>query len=103
MEWQPIETAPKDGTEIFLTGKMNVDGQDYPEHIAAEILASRPVLVGKWVQSSGLTAWQDEETSEFRRVQVRERWQYEGWDVESNGLDPTHWMPIPKTNPEGEI
>lgn len=68
-EWQPIETAPKDGTEILtvnihgdiqITEWYSVTRDDYV-HIEGEIYRKE------------ITLW------------------HEGW----NGNNPTHWMPLP--------
>lgn len=73
-EWQPIETAPKDGTHIWLFS--NGDHQ----------------CAGYWLITSG------------------EDYHWEGWifadellaDVKPDGLDPTHWMPLPAAPAGGE-
>lgn len=70
MAWAPIETAPKDGTWILLTG-----GEVDPEEWYAEV--TPPAVVALW----------DED-----------RWSFCSWDgrFRSKYLRPTYWMPIPK-------
>jgi hypothetical protein len=73
MNWQPIETAPKDGTEILLCRAFDADGS---------------AITGK--------AW-----GVF--VQVAAWWKGEdGWIVYCSLVSdpalhftPTHWMPLP--------
>jgi hypothetical protein len=67
--WQPIETAPKDGTWVLLTGgKVDYgwDGETLP-----------PCVVGQW---------------------DGERWQFAWYDGGHYGHyeAPTHWMPVPE-------
>ncbi len=75
-DWQPIETAPRDGTEVLLTW-MEADGQ--PQDIARLAWdperenALFPGVVGMWACPSGNFTWN-----------------------EAGGYGPTHWAPIPK-------
>lgn len=67
-EWQPIETAPRDGTWLLLTGgdiQYGWDGDTVP-----------PCVCG---HSSG------------------REWQFAWYDGGAYGeyLRPTHWMPLP--------
>lgn len=70
MEWQPIETAPKDGS-VILTGS-------YLEEYSGEY---EPIKTGRmeWAQ-------------EFARFDGG--WRSTGWY--SGLLSPTHWMPLPE-------
>ena len=66
LDWQPIETAPKDGTSIILfDGKM--------------------VSYGGWVSAADQGAEPEEE---FR---IAAGW----WSVDLHDNQPTHWMPLP--------
>ena len=69
--WQPIETAPKDGTEVLLA---------YPKGY---------VLIGRYV---------DKVQMEFGKV-IREDqyWETGRMWIPSFGPEPqpTHWMPLP--------
>src|SRR5437762_1330141 len=73
-EWQPIETAPKDGTIIRLTWMDN----DHPQEIWpmqwAHIMRNGlfPGKVGMWTTPDGSLTWNDSDP---------------------NGA-PTHWMPL---------
>ena len=72
-EWQPIETAPKDGTWILLSGG-NIDyGWDNGER--------PPAVVGQYVL--------------FHR---KGSWQFAWYDGGYYGEyeNPTHWMPLPE-------
>ena len=66
--WQPIETAPKDGTEFlgFGGGVEGVQG----------------IQVVRWCERVG--CWETPEAS------------LEDWDNQAEGYSrPTHWMPLP--------
>ena len=79
--WQPIETAPKDGTDIIV---MHV-------HIETQI-----VHAAFWIKGGadyGLddddTGWWSYDKSECSRIKL------------DNWLTPTHWMPLPEPPKEG--
>lgn len=90
-EWQPIETAPKDGTVILLCG-----GEDDPLNTDAhpnEALHTRPVT-GWWGR---VVEWDEADTI----------WRYCSYDSGIYGeyKNPTHWMPLPpppKATPASE-
>lgn len=74
MEWQPIETAPKDGTSVLL-------GCDYDRLGKARVTLAW--WDGKWLESQ---YWNEcEEEWEDCTVQFR----------------PTHWMPLPEPPTKG--
>ena len=85
-EWQPIETAPKDGTVIILARGCRVTvGHWEPERwpIGAEYHSSTGEYLGTFETGECIDAW---------------------WYSEDGGFDdenlPTHWMPLPPP-PEG--
>ena len=79
MGWQPIETAPKDGTWVLLTGG-TVDGSWDGD-------TAPMVVVGQY-----LPPWGSEAIWHFA-------WYDNGYYGEYS--NPTHWMPLPEP-PKGE-
>jgi len=71
MTWQPIETAPKDATEILLL--VEKDGMKHP-------------IVAHWAHGGG------EDQPPFGPAWFR----WTGWDFAEVIHKPTHWAPIPK-------
>ena len=80
-EWQPIETAPRNGTWVLLTGG-RADFDDYNHAIATW----PPSVVAFWDRDS----WGDE------------TWALAFWDGawRTSYTAPTHWMPLPDPPPE---
>lgn len=72
-EWQPIETAPRDGTYILLGWSVNPtkDGE-FPK-----------MSVGKSIDRD--SGW----------------WLTAGWASSTVQMAPTHWMPLPPPPSEG--
>jgi hypothetical protein len=70
MEWQPIETAPRDGTDILVTGINNLPSpyRQFPE-------ARYYIEITHWGKSNGVG-------------------QFLLWC--GNYSQPTHWMPLPQ-------
>ena len=97
--WQPIETAPKDGTELLLYW-FDPGGKTY---FAAAIPGSQPeppshnVKIGFWQK---LERTNREELGEGLVRETKEVYS-EGWADKSKyffvslSLNPTHWMPLP--------
>lgn len=73
-EWQPIESAPRDGTAVLITdGTVRYDAECFPDERIFE-----GVTIGIW--SSYEAAWHGGYGSEYDAVY----WHY-----------PTHWRPLP--------
>lgn len=72
--WQPIETAPKDGTRVLLW-----------------CAAERVAHIAKWY-TERIERWErvDNDT-QVRRVEDTGFWSYEG----DRGWNWTHWQPLP--------
>ncbi len=72
-EWQPIETAPKDGTWILIYGSVDDEGE------------RRKISVAQYTNylNGGETDW---------------HWQFAWYDGGYCGLvdEATHWMPLPE-------
>lgn len=74
-EWQPINTAPKDGTWIWVFTEPYQDGC--------------PQQSARWIREETEYWEQVSENRKERRVEVSGYWYgCGGW--------PTHWMPLPK-------
>ena len=77
--WQPIETAPKDGTEVIGIFVQQYEGFDTTTVYGPWTVAFRH---GKWASS-----WDGS-----RVIEYQGDW---GTDYKSPDLDPTHWRPLP--------
>ncbi len=75
-QWQPIETAPRDGSAIIS-------------------LVHGKVVIVKY---TGIIDWFDETTCGASRY----AWIEEGAEDADNELLPTHWMPLPEPPQEVE-
>lgn len=68
-DWQPIETAPKDGSWVLLGGGQHDANTWYGPGPEA------PAVVGRWDKGWFFANWDGDYRSEY--------------------LIPTHWMPLP--------
>lgn len=79
MEWQPISTAPKDGTRVKLL--IPYDRDRFSEAECTD--------EGRWSK--------DEYDFDFETQELVARgcWRFDGDDGPFD-LQPTHWMPLPQ-------
>jgi hypothetical protein len=86
-QWQPIETAPKDGTPVLVYWpciEIDEDGD-----VTGKVLAD-PGLVG--VSQNAHGGWEDPECLNAVGYHFDDLWEYGA---------PTHWMPLP-TAPDAQ-
>lgn len=77
-DWKPIESAPKDGSYVIVTGPRYSD-----EHLP-------PFSLAKW-EEEFIEEWVYENSHTKKLFKVdHSHWNYEC------GIFPTHWMPLPK-------
>jgi hypothetical protein len=74
MEWQPIETAPKDGTEVIVMHR----------HIETQIVHNAFWIAKEETDDPNDVGWWSYEYSEVGRIKL------DDW------LAPTHWIPLPE-------
>tara|TARA_R110000868_G_scaffold99334_1_gene273432 strand:+ start:1300 stop:1947 length:648 start_codon:yes stop_codon:yes gene_type:complete len=80
-QWQPIETAPKDGTWILVGGGETDDEEE-----------ARGIAVASWTRELNGSVGDR-----------YARWQFAVYDGGHYGnyINPTHWMPLPQPPQEG--
>ena len=84
MEWQPIETAPKDGTKVDLL-------YPYP----------RGRTIDCWWENEGPLAgfWLQRNRPKWKNGELLPEGE---WDIATlPNMQPTHWMPSPPLPPSG--
>ena len=78
-DWQDIETAPRDGTEILAFGGYQYEGM------------GKPTVYGPWTVAWNGKKWR----SSWDDCEVIEYMGDFGTDYKEPGIEPTHWMPLP--------
>lgn len=77
MDWQPIETAPKDGTRILVAR-------------LGKAIGVHEIEITEWFVMEQ-SRMEHVEGDLYRKVLLEP---YEGWN--GNGHRATHWMPLPE-------
>ena len=92
MDWQPIETAPRNGTQILVV-------RDGRISIAAWCSETRGPGASEHIQEPGWIAYCDGGEVENEGWDTGHGFAYELKDVEwghgGSYKAPTHWMPLP--------
>lgn len=81
-DWQPIETAPKDGTEVLLF---------VPGYIGGRRVMEGNIVVGAWIDDHAWGregVWWSDISDPYEG--------HSGATADSVDLTPTHWMPLPE-------
>jgi len=74
MNWEPIETAPKDGTQVLVCG-----GIEHGSMGSGDTPLTRP-CVAEWYDDGESSTW------------------FKSDDCYSTAVSPTHWMNLPTFN-----
>jgi hypothetical protein len=84
MQWQPIETAPKDGTRIMLFWPVS-GWTDF----------------GWWKDNPRLIGIEDIDGIPVKAEYFSNSMEWDDYELAKVGNEPSHWMPLPEP-PSGE-
>lgn len=94
-DWQPIETAPKDGTRILAFGLAYAElAEDGERWCVSDTNKPRLPFIAtvKWIEG-----WYDKEVNVGEGLYRKERTQgYAYWAPHAHAFNPTHWQPLPE-------
>ena len=96
MNWQPIETAPRDGTPIV--GYCNHEADPYWIGDGLTLYGGHAEGLSHAVDGPNVVVWGgawDDSTHEYQGGSMPDWWFVYGSDFEV-AANPTHWMPLPK-------
>lgn len=85
-EWQPIETAPRDGSRLLLSGRGSYDPFWDTKSPMPFIVAT-----GQWWEYS-FEDFEEVGDGSYRKIE-KKRGQ---WRANASFFQPTHWMPLPE-------
>jgi len=100
MDWQPIETAPKDGTRIFAFGLAYAELAENGRWFTADTDRPREphMMVIQWKEF-----WYDREIDNGDGTYRKEPHLSSAyWSPEPGAFRPTHWMPLPPDPTSGD-
>jgi len=80
MEWQPIETAPRDGRRLLMTDGASV-------HVCYPKLFPRPI---EELSGTNPELWESRKGDSWEYFRDQLNAPGHSWSIK-----PTHWMPLP--------